>query len=176
MFKKTLNYLINRILSRKPKHQYCPSSLYAIKRQLPNNPDIVMTRFNPKLGKLWLEALKSGKYKPGSTFLCSFLQPPNPPDFVIKRETCYCPLGVLLEVLIENGFPINKTPKAYFVYYSVNYNSCVSSLPEALCDLIGLSVMQHALITTQHDTDFKYRQNFEPAIALLENPAFYQEH
>lgn len=98
---------------------------------------------SPALQKLWIKALRSERFKRGNSVLC-------------QRESSnyaarYCPLGVLVEVLIKKGFPIkkSKTIKAIaspfdnddilMVHpYTYKKQSFTSLLTDKLADDIGL--------------------------------------
>lgn len=54
---------------------------------------------NPDVARLWADALESGEYKQGRGALCSVTE---------TGETFYCCLGVLCELAISQGLPVNK--------------------------------------------------------------------
>lgn len=65
------------------------------------------TKLNLRAKKLWIEALKSGKFNQGKKRLCTINTPNTDPT-----NRSYCCLGVLCEVLIANKFPITPNIKA----------------------------------------------------------------
>lgn len=71
--------------------------------------------------KKWVEALESGRYKQGSSYLAT-----------IDNE--YCCLGVACEVAIENGVPVQK--KELENWYS--YDSLSEFPPSIVMDWIGI--------------------------------------
>ena len=136
---------------------------------------------NPIILRLWLDALKSGKYTVGRKFLCSINE---------EQQPCYCPLGVLLEVLIQLGFPIEKDehptlkphpnkiyedPAApndvpvYYYHFNEDFN-CVL-LPTGLGNKVGLDKFTQFDIAIAHDdTTISYKNmSFNLAIKFIEN-------
>lgn len=99
--------------------------------------------FSPHLKKLWIKALRSGKFKRGSDVLCQLH-----PELLIPL---YCPLGVLIEVLIQKGLPVKKSKRittasspthnepVLFHTYVYKNESSFCFLPKKLAKLIGIS-------------------------------------
>lgn len=69
--------------------------------QISQNDKTVEIEFQPALKKEWIKALKSNRFKRGIDALCQ--KDPN------SNKHLYCPLGVLIEVLIRKDFLIEKS-------------------------------------------------------------------
>ncbi len=129
---------------------------------------------NPIILRLWLDALKSGRYTVGRKFLCSINE---------KQQHCYCPLGVLLEVLIQLGFPIEKDEHptlkphpngsndvpVYYYHFNEDFN-CVC-LPTGLGNKVGLDKFTQFNLAVSHDSNTHSYKNmsFNLAIKFIEN-------
>jgi hypothetical protein len=79
--------------------------------------------------RLWVEALRSGKYKQGTGALHRLL---------LGEEDQYCPLGVACEVARRHGIPLEiseGTPdERHFRYY----NGLAGAAPMAVAKWLGL--------------------------------------
>ena len=100
--------------------------------------------------KLWLKALRSGKYKQGRGYLN-------------KDSTCCC-LGVLCEVFIEAGGKLTKKDVDGVIFYggrtAKSRNEC--SLPEAVRKWVGL-----------HDTSGSLRDEADDGGVIKINQTYY---
>lgn len=79
-----------------------------------NNPTV------DEVVNLWCEALESGRYEQGKKRLC----------YIEKNEPKYCCLGLLCEVAIQNGLPLNKRIEGeeYSLYKVAYYGENDSAL------------------------------------------------
>jgi hypothetical protein len=73
--------------------------------------------------KLWVAALRSGKYPQGRNCLSDGIN--------------LCCLGVACEVAIENGTPVTKKPSPTGQY--VFYDGSIGILPDSVRDWLGLT-------------------------------------
>lgn len=77
--------------------------------------------------RLWVEALRSGKYPQTREGLCR----------IKDGKESYCCLGVACEVAIENGVSITKRPDSAVPW--TLYNDSCGWLPEEVKDWLGLT-------------------------------------
>jgi len=161
--------IAKKLLKKKPKDI---SKLVATRDE--DSRSISLT-FSPKLKQLWIKALKSGKFCKGISVLCQV----RSSDF----ESCYCPLGVLLEVLIQNGFPIKKNKQTTMVpspvdepveelirayVYTYQKEQAFYFLPKNLSKLIGLSHEAQQEIGLLNDNSHK-QKSFREVIQAIES-------
>lgn len=71
---------------------------------------------DPIKKKLWIDALRSGKYRKGVG--------------VLNRNDRYCCMGVLCEVAIENGCRVNKVKD--IERGTINYDGCTAFVPQSV--------------------------------------------
>jgi hypothetical protein len=88
-----------------------------------------MTKLKKAVKKKWVAALRSGKYEQGKTAL--------------SIGGKYCCLGVLCEVAIENGLPIQATKSAGGL---TEYDDSVSYLPHSVFDWATLKKGRGCLV------------------------------
>jgi hypothetical protein len=123
----------------------------------------------PEIKKLWIDALRSGKYKQ------SFGE--------LFGNGCHCALGVLVEVAIEQGTPVKRSPGGYVdtiagqacmepenvgltpnVVAFAGMSNCPAVVTK-LNPLIGVPQERRDYITTLNDND---KLTFEKLADLLE--------
>lgn len=95
-----------------------------------------------KLGKKWLEALRSGKYKQGVGAL--------------RRETLegekFCCLGVLCDIVDSSMWKAIGNPKLYYYYGDQSRSTCISGYPPAwVCKKAGISKRAAMQLTYLND-------------------------
>lgn len=84
----------------------------------------------PEIKKLWVEALRSGKYKQGRGYLHT-----NYGD-----DHAYCCLGVLAEIAITNGVSVSVDSRSLDGRESCwEYGDCVEFLPETIAEWANLT-------------------------------------
>lgn len=87
----------------------------------------------PKLpmGKQWVEALRSGRYKQGVNKLCGTVNPISNDGKPKDPEFCYCCLGVLSKIqnrLVEKDGEYKDTINSMTVAYLITDNPLYTSL------------------------------------------------
>lgn len=75
---------------------------------------------NQEIKAKWVAALRSGKYPQGKEFL--------------NNGGKFCCLGVLCEIAIDEGLPVNKDMTSV----EVHYDDRLSTLPRSVCTWAGL--------------------------------------
>lgn len=107
-------------------------------------------RMNDEPKRLWVEALRSGRFNQGKARLCSLKE-----DF-IEGEKRYCCLGVLCEIAIENGVQLSIARE--FDYYEgddpyVSFDGSSAYLPEAVQLWAGLNYSDPVIDPVTRDLD-----------------------
>lgn len=109
----------------------------------------IVERTREQAYDLWIEALKSGKYKQGEGQL----------KYSVNKKPQYCCLGVLCDLAEKDGGAkwVRKpglTPKAIIDY---EYNGSIDLLPNNLADFMGLTMEQQKMLARWND---ELRYNF----------------
>lgn len=101
--------------------------------------------------KKWTDALRSGKYTQGKRSLCT--------------PQGYCCLGVLCEVAIENGVPLEKRSTGSLEFKkSFSYDSSSKFLPDKVLTWIGEDLDQ-TMLAAMNDT---YNKTFSEIADYLD--------
>ena len=85
---------------------------------------------NPEIKAMWLDALRSGKYKQAQGVL----------HLINENEPSYCCLGVLCDLAIKNGvkLDIEHDRKTETLSSVVSYDGMMDMLPKAVMEWSGL--------------------------------------
>lgn len=83
---------------------------------------------NPKIKDEWVKALRSGEYEQGTSQL----------KYSDSAGDRYCCLGVLADLAIREGVPVNEEVHAEDRVASTYYDGCFALLPSSVMDWAGL--------------------------------------
>jgi len=96
----------------------------------------------PEIKKIWVEALRSGKYKQGQKYLCR----------TINGEDRFCCLGVLAHECVDGYWSKKWGPEEMVVWNLVSNDSkCSVDLSEELLIKLGISAFEQDKLVNLND-------------------------